>query len=191
MQNFFEEGTRPTLEQVLARREERRREIDAAFLSPEKETSAEFPVTAILCLKLNIPGPVKSNEMIDRLFDRAIGAVDEAFEERRWNWLKRKILRAETGPEALYLLRLDPLELKRAMVDIEERHPLGRLFDLDVEHAEGMVSREQIGLAPRRCFLCGREARDCARSRRHQVVEMQEWITNKMIREGLRSGETK
>ncbi|MEY8292793.1 citrate lyase holo-[acyl-carrier protein] synthase [Carnobacteriaceae bacterium 52-44] len=57
------------------------------------------------------------------------------------------------------------------MVNIEENHPLGRLFDLDVlmldqnNEVQGK-SRTKLGLPVRRCFLCERPAKDCGRSRR-------------------------
>ncbi|HLR88779.1 MAG TPA: citrate lyase holo-[acyl-carrier protein] synthase [Atopostipes sp.] len=71
------------------------------------------------------------------------------------------------------------------MVNIEENHPLGRLFDLDVlmldqnNEVQGK-SRTKLGLPVRRCFLCERPAKDCGRSRRHTVLELQEEISNRI-----------
>ena len=54
-------------------------------------------------------------------------------------------------------------------------------LDLDVlELVEGIpcpISRRQLGLAPRQCFLCQADAKQCARSRQHSVADMQAYIS--------------
>ena len=58
----------------------------------------------------------------------------------------------------------------KGMQHIEEAHPLGRLFDIDVLDSEGhKLSRPQY----RPCLICGNQAQLCARTRRHTVAEMQ------------------
>ena len=47
------------------------------------------------------------------------------------------------------------------------------MFDLDVMTRAGEpVSRADIGLAPRRCLLCDREARWCMRNHTHTREEL-------------------
>lgn len=76
--------------------------------------------------------------------------------------------RLPTGPEGFRVVDADPVALKRRLVALEESHPLGRLWDLDVTDADGLpVSRSQLGLAPRRCLVCDEPAHACSRSRRH------------------------
>ncbi len=58
---------------------------------------------------------------------------------------------------------------------IKKEPSLGRLFDLDVIRPDGtQVGRTELGLPQRLCLLCGNPAKDCARSRRHTVAELQE-----------------
>ena len=56
----------------------------------------------------------------------------------------------------------------------------GRLLDIDVVEMAGEtptpISRTALGMSPRRCFICNEEAKVCARSRKHTVLEMQEHI---------------
>lgn len=62
----------------------------------------------------------------------------------------------------------DIIEIKRHMAEIEDSFPMGRLFDIDVMSASVPgISREKLGLAPRECLLCGKNAALCARSRAH------------------------
>ena len=78
-----------------------------------------------------------------------------------------------TGYEAYLITPLPLLEAKRVAVDIEDTHPLGRLFDIDVIDAQGIpVSRDRVGGQPRRCLVCDHEARYCMRMRWHTQEEI-------------------
>ena len=67
---------------------------------------------------------------------------------------------------------MPPRDAKRITCELEETHPLGRLMDMDVVGPEGPVSRADIGLAPRRCLLCGNEVRYCMRAKSHTREEL-------------------
>ena len=78
-----------------------------------------------------------------------------------------------TGYEAYLITPLPLLEAKRVAVGIEDTHPLGRLFDIDVIDAQGIpVSRDRVGGQPRRCLVCDHEARYCMRMRWHTQEEI-------------------
>ena len=52
----------------------------------------------------------------------------------------------DTGYEAYLITPLPLLEAKRIAVTIEDTHPLGRLFDIDVINSDGIpVARNDIG----------------------------------------------
>ena len=87
----------------------------------------------------------------------------------------------ETGYEGYFIVDMDPLEAKKLAVHLEETHPLGRLFDLDVilslkkaVFADGVrpLGREELGLEPRTCIICGRPVRECMRTRKHSTEEL-------------------
>jgi holo-ACP synthase/triphosphoribosyl-dephospho-CoA synthase len=60
------------------------------------------------------------------------------------------------------------------MTALEECHPLGRLFDIDVIAEDGdKVSRSTIGLPERACLVCGKTGAGCARSRAHPLDEVE------------------
>ena len=105
--------------------------------------------------------------------------MDALIRHNRWPLLFREVFWRNTGPEALYVLDLDAEVLKLATTDLEERHPLGRLWDLDVITTSGTgLSRLQMGRPARRCLLCSRPARECGRSRRHSLPELRRKIRN-------------
>jgi holo-ACP synthase / triphosphoribosyl-dephospho-CoA synthase len=62
-------------------------------------------------------------------------------------------------------------------VDIEENHPLGRLMDIDVINVRHQISRRDLNLSPRRCFLCDEEAHVCVRAQTHAIeVDIEDFI---------------
>ncbi|MCI8454772.1 MAG: triphosphoribosyl-dephospho-CoA synthase CitG [Lachnospiraceae bacterium] len=134
---------------------------------------------SLISFSLNIAGPVKS-------FPLALAAFDEGLREIRRRLLAEAPLhfeesRKKTGPQAFFLLRKEPEAVKRVMTDLEESHPLGRLFDIDVLGSDGLsLSRRQFGLPPRTCLVCGKEAKGCARSQAHSM-EMVLWCTVRLL----------
>lgn len=174
MLKYFAKGEEPSLDEVLENREERMDRI-AQLLSQSEEG-------VVVCFKLNIPGPVKNNPYIQRLFE--IG----------WNRVKDRLggqviqdhaMNLKTGPEGYILLERPGEEVKRAMVDLEEKDGLGRLYDIDVETQEGSISREDLGYPERTCFICDRPARSCARSRRHSLDEILSYLEDKLDEQNI------
>jgi len=157
-----------TLEEVLANRERRvlrQRAVLEAHAAP------------VISLSLVIPGPTKDSPEARQVMSAVLGALDALLGSRGWPVVSRELWLDPTGPEALLAVDADALELKGALVHLEETHPLGRLWDLDVICPErGSISRRLLGLEPRRCLLCGEAAHACARSRAHSLDELQEAI---------------
>ena len=123
----------------------------------------------IVSFSLNIPGPVKTGALIEKAFSEGEAALMAAFGASLVPFSRQT---EATGCEGLYLVSAAPEEAKQKTVAIEESHPLGRLFDMDVVTENGALSRP----LPRRCLLCGREAKICARSRAHGVPALQEGV---------------
>ncbi len=128
----------------------------------------EYPGTAIVCLCMNIAGPVKTNERIERAFRWGADTVRAVL--KPYETLFDREVHEKTGPEAMICVRADALEAKRRLCALEDGEALGRLLDIDVIAPDGnKVSRTDIGLPPRRCLLCENPAPVCARSRAHAV----------------------
>ena len=152
-------GNPITLEEVLDRREERVHQIN--------QLKNDYLNHGILSLKLNIPGPRKNNNMIQFIFNSALKSLPDF--KVIYSHLSPQL---KTGPEALFVYEISPVELKEALINIEENHPLGRLFDMDVLD----INRKALGYSPRKCLICDEPAVDCGRSRKHSVDELLEKI---------------
>lgn len=151
-----------TLDQLLASREER-----ASF---QKELLKSYPGKALVCLTVIMPGKVKRNLQSLIVAQAALTALVSAFGDPM---LKLEVRDRQTGYEAYLVTTLSHGEAKRKTCSIEDTHPLGRLFDLDVIDADGVpISRETIGLNPRKCLICDNEARYCMRNRTHTLSEL-------------------
>lgn len=129
---------------------------------------AQHPGTTVVCLCMNIAGPVKTTPNIERAFDWGLGQVRAVLAP--YEALFDRAVYAKTGPEAMLCVRADALTVKRRLCALEDGEALGRLLDADVIAPGGeKVSRADVGLPARRCLLCGQDAPACARSRAHTV----------------------
>ena len=151
-----------TLEEMLAARDTRAARQSALL--------ARFGCP-LLCLTMNIPGPVKVPEGAERAFHLALERIDRARKDLGAQVLHREIHVEKTGCEALYAVQAEAEAQKERMTRLEDEDDLGRLLDLDVLTAEGRkLSRPTL----RTCLLCSRQAQLCARSRTHTVEELSE-----------------
>lgn len=161
---YFNDGDRPNLTQVLDRREERVYEI--------KKLLDEFGGT-VICFKLNIPGPIKNNKMIYFVFKEGIEKIERKVKEMGLKVRFLDVKNLITGPEFLLCVEGGATDIKKNMVEVEEESDIGRLYDIDVEDCNGSVSRTDIGISERTCFICNQSAKICSSSRAHSVYEMQ------------------
>ncbi len=135
----------------------------------------------VVTMTVVMPGPVKDSALSRSVLDAATTAVEALFAARSWRVRRIERSNGTTGPEALCAVEADPLTAKTALIDLEETHPLGRLWDLDVIcPARGPVVRRTLGRPARRCLVCEAEAHACARSQRHGLGELLAVIEGKV-----------
>ena len=158
-------GNTVDLAAMLARREKRSRE-QQAFLTDYRSPLVSFT--------MNIPGPIKTNEIIRRAFDIGEILLLEALKYIGAEILYASEIHEDTGDELLLAVKgAEPENIKDVAMKIEQSSPVGRLFDIDVIDADGRkLSRKEF----RKCLICEHQAQECARSRSHSVKEMQEAI---------------
>lgn len=177
-----------TLNELLASRDARH--------ATQQKLLAEHSGKTLVCLTVVMPGSVKRNQQSLTAAHAAVEAMRKAFAVKENKGLfpletpeipenlvplenpeppapTLLELDLETGYEAYLITPMPLLEAKRIAVNIEDTHPLGRLFDIDIINADGVpVSRDAIGEKPRRCLVCDHEARYCMRMRWHTQEEI-------------------
>ena len=159
------------LPQMLARREARSQE-QQQFLTTHKAPLISF--------SMNIPGPVKTNQLIRKAFELGRKLLFSRLQEIHAEILAASEIHEDTGDELLLSVgNIEPEILKDIAVNIEEASEIGRLYDIDVMDSEGhKLSRSTF----RKCLICDKQAQECARSRTHSVIEMQSAIENLLRR---------
>lgn len=141
--------------------------LDARDRRAERQKRFLETSPVLICLTMNIPGPIKASAEILAAFREGVRRVQSAVGARPI------LYEAFTGPEAYVPLNADAEAVKREMCRIEDEEPLGRLFDLDVLTGNGEKhGRSALGFSPRSCLLCGKPAFACARSRAHSVSDL-------------------
>ena len=99
------------LEDMLNARE-RRAAIQKSFLD-------EFH-RPLVCLTLNIPGPVKVLDRVPEAFDRGCRRILDVLDEAGFTVLRQLVIREKTGYELFLSVNGDAVEIKERMAAIED-----------------------------------------------------------------------
>jgi holo-ACP synthase/triphosphoribosyl-dephospho-CoA synthase len=162
-EEIFEDAAAAGMEEILGEREDRARR--------QGELRRQFG-TPLLCLTLNIPGPRKNFPWARRCFLEGIRALKRGLRAGGINIRHEESAEGPAGYRAFIAAAAEGLSLKTIALHIEETHPLGRLFDIDVLGPEGKIPRTALGAGERKCLVCGGGAFACGRSRAHTVEEL-------------------
>ncbi|MGB7800992.1 citrate lyase holo-[acyl-carrier protein] synthase [Buttiauxella sp.] len=119
------------------------------------------------------PGSIKDSELTRRIFNHGMTALLELAEKSSWIVRAQTTLVSASGPEGLLSIEAPAYDLKFATIGLENSHPLGRLWDIDVlTLEEGILSRSHFALPARRCLLCEQSAAECARGKTHALSDL-------------------
>lgn len=164
-------GREVNLSQMLEQRE-LRAHIQQEFLLKHNSPLVSFT--------MNIPGPIKTNDLIRRAFDIGEILLLEGLRHIDAVILDSHEVHEDTGDELLLAIgNAEPESLKDMAMLIENSSEIGRLFDIDVIDSNGeKLSRKTF----RKCLICDKQAQECARSRTHSVKEMQDVVESLLNR---------
>ena len=108
----------------------------------------------IISLRVNYPGENKCNNI-------SIGVCTiigrELLREFK-NYLNVQWYLGAEGPIFIMAVHGKPYEIKKAVVSIEDKHPLGRLVDIDVYSQGRGISRKDLNMPPRKVLITAPEA---------------------------------
>lgn len=157
-------GNGVSLEEILNARENR--------VKIQQKMLQKAP-TCLLSFTLNIPGPVKVFPYTKWAYEVGSSIISKGVLLLNGDVLEQFEAKNETGWEGFFALNLPPEEIKTYLLEQEEHHPLGRLFDFDVLRTDGSkLSRQELGFPERTCLLCDNPAFLCGRSRTHSAQEL-------------------
>lgn len=157
-------GEPQTLADILQARDERQARHDR-LLRQYNHT--------LLSYKLNMPGSVKSNRLLCRVFDEGLRVIKAGLQGRAMPIVFEETLYQNSGPEFFGVVAAAAGDVKALSMDIEDTHPLGRLYDIDILDATGKkYDRSDMQRPERRCLICDQPAFVCGRSRAHSSEEL-------------------
>lgn len=169
-ETIFNEGKKQSIVDILASKDRR--------VEMQQELFQGYSEQVIVNVNMNIPGPIKNNRYLRQIFDVGMQDLEQSFQKHGLMYRLEIHWDLDSGEENFYLLSGTMKEVKLATVAFEEESFFGRLFDADVlANRQPAISRKDLGLPARKCFICDRPAKECARSRKHSVEEMQAYIT--------------
>lgn len=149
-----------TLPEVLENRENRVRR-QKKLLEAYKNT--------LVCLTMNIPGPIKNNQLIAAGYRLGKRQLLDIFYSSGIGVLHREDLSAVTGCEGFFVADAPAEKVKTLAVQLEESSAFGRLLDIDVLTADGEKLSRPVG---RKCLICGKPASVCGPVRAHSAAEL-------------------
>lgn len=131
----------------------------------------------IMVIRVNYPGLNKDNQTSQGIIRIIMGVICEALSHSIHN----KIVKTTAeGPLVIMCINKEPKDIKLVALDIEEKHPLGRCVDIDVYDIQGVgISRHDLGLGMRKCFICDDIAHNCVRSKKHSKEQVESFIKNR------------
>lgn len=176
MIDVFSKGVQQDIAHVLNNR-------DARVLEQKQLLNQVKSNQSLVSAKLNIPGPIKNNYYLADFFQKGLNILLQGMKvDYRLLW------DIATGPEAFLIVAGEAKDIKKIAIEFEDSNEFGRLFDIDVLVVDNGVirplSRQEFAQPERKCLMCDKPAKVCARSRTHSVETMQAYI-NKLINKNL------
>lgn len=131
------------------------------------------PGSSLVTLTLRLPAALRVSELWrDRgrvLFDALAARAENAGLAP----LSREFRQSADGPEGYLVVPARARRAKELALDFEEGEDWGALVDADIMGSGGSVyGREELGLEPRSCLVCGAQGSLCAVEKRHSTEEI-------------------
>ncbi len=90
-------------------------------------------------------------------------------------------LEGADGSSFIISLSKDPKQEKQKAIEIEMKHELGRIFDIDIyDLSGGPIDRKSMGLHLRKCIICDKNTSECMKNNSHSLELVKNEI-NKLI----------
>lgn len=128
---------------------------------------------SLISFTLNIPGRVKDNKVYRDIHIEGMKVIEDYLKSANIEIVYKEEGEHSTGREGYIVADKDGNALKLLTIDIEETHPLGRIFDIDIFNKQNeQISRSDLENTGRKCLLCDNDARVCMRMKTHTYEEL-------------------
>lgn len=134
---------------------------------------------SILSVRINVPGEHKKFEWSYKIHRHAcalleLNLVNEAI---KYEQIEESFCNNYYEILTLYKIESDPWAIKKIAMILENQDDFGRLLDIDVYDSSGQcLSRDDLNVPTRKCFICDEPAFMCGRTRKHTIQELHEFM---------------
>lgn len=126
-------------------------------------------VTMTLCL----PVAYRTQAAYEALFHDLCDQFQKILATHGIPFIHEGYLTGEDGPACFLTTESDAERVKQFCVEAEDSMAGGRMLDIDVmDRAGNPIGRSEIGLPPRKCFICEEPAAVCVSRKRHSKDEL-------------------
>jgi len=156
------------LARVLAARE-KRWEKRLALVANRKR--------CLISITLCLPVDYRTQAAYGVLFDELCNQFQKILTKNGIPFTQEGILTGDDGPACFLTTESDAIQIKQVCVMAEDDMPGGRMLDIDVmDRAGNPIGRSEIGLPPRKCFICEEPAAVCVSRKRHSKDDLSRQI---------------
>ncbi|WP_394243817.1 citrate lyase holo-[acyl-carrier protein] synthase [Vibrio astriarenae] len=122
-----------------------------------------------------VPRIMANSEVAEKIYSIAKQQVHDTLSQSNYKVIESDSFEDKDGKGLLMAISgASSTQLKRAMIKLENNHPLGPLFNFDVLNRDGkMVSRRSSEMEPRKCIICDHAASYCAASHIHSEESLE------------------
>ena len=141
----------------------------------------------LLSITLNIPGVIKDSSPIRFIFRECLKLIKfEIKKDKNRKIIHESMNYSADGPQSFLIVRnISAIGLKKMAVEIEDNHPIGRLFDIDViDRSYHKINRQELNKPLRKCIICEDLAMNCIALRKHpreEIINKTHKIINEFI----------
>lgn len=138
---------------------------------------------SLATVRVNYPGIEKSNYVTDSIARLICNEISTFYKK---HIIFCEEYRSKEGYIGHFIFDVDHITIKKFLVELEEKHILGRCVDLDVYYLKKNedsnfeeicgISRNNLGKGPRKCFICNEEARICSRAQSHSIADIKNYF---------------
>ncbi len=166
------DGNKITLAQILSARDTRQQ---------RQQLWLEQYGCTLISLTMVIPGDIKNSSGAHFLCQTALQVINTTLCHTGKKVIAQQCFSSDAGLEALFAIEAKAEPIKHLCINIEQTHPLGRYWDIDVIcPKQGILSRKHSDIPERKCFICDHHAHICVRSQAHELSELIRAIEEKI-----------
>ena len=135
--------------------------------------------SSILSVRINVPGEHKKFEWSYKIHRHACELLELYLcnESMKYEKIEESFSVNYYEDLSLYKIDSDPWAIKKIAMILESQDEFGRLLDIDVYDSFGQcLSRGELNLPTRKCFICDEPAFICGRTRKHTTQELHQFM---------------